>query len=228
MPIWNGKRYNEDWVPIGDMGVELGPKDWEASRANERPQASSPAPNPWGGPSTPAAPKALDPFQSNVQSKLLSELNLTPTVDKNDPAFAQQVEAQRFGADRTADRARQAMAQRMHAQGTSQSGGMDTGIGRIISDQGASEQAFESQLTDKFRGQNLDRMARALQLGTGLLSQQQERELRSILTREGYDLQKFLGMEDINFRRDALAQQLGLSEAQMNQNAMMALLGGGR
>lgn len=217
---WNNKSYDEDWYEVDGTGQRVtGQKDWEASAANPQQPAS-----PWGG-SAPVAPTGPSAFGQNVQSKLTSEMNLSPEVNTNDPAFQQQITAQRFGADRTADRARAAMAQRLHAQGTGASGGLDAGVGRIIADQGASEQAFEAQLLDKFRSQNLDRMGRALQLGTGLLSQEQEQALRAALTREGYGLQRELGLKDLDFRRDALGQQGALSQAQLDQQAMMALLG---
>lgn len=221
---WQGKSYNENWEPVDERGIVIGPKDFEADQANP------PVQSPWSGaatpaPAAPAAPAAPSAMQSNVQNKLLSELNLSPTVDTKDPAFQQQIEANRFTADRTADRTRAALAQRLHAQGTGASGGLDVGIGRILADQGAQEQGFEAQLLNQFRNQNLERMGRALQLGTGLLSQEQEQALRGALTREGYGLQRELGLKDLDFRRDALGQQMGLSQAQLDQQAMLALLG---
>ena len=173
------------------------------------------------------APSTLTPgFGGQVQGKLLSELNLDPTVNQNDPAYRQQVDSFRYNADRSADRQRAATAQRMAAQGTAAGGGVDVAMNRILSDQGASEQAFEGQLLGRFRDQNLDRMARALTLGTGLLLQEQEQALRAALTREGYGLQRELGLGDLNFRRDALGQQMALSRADLDQRALLALLNG--
>lgn len=164
-------------------------------------------------------------FGGQVQSKLLADLNLDPTVNQQDPAYRQQVDSFNYGAKRNADRQRAATAQRMYAQGTLTGGGLDSAVERIGSEQGASEQAFEGQLLGKFRDQNLDRTARALSLGTGLLSQEQEQALRGALTREGYGLQRELGLGDLNFRRDALGQQGAFQKAQMDQQALLALLG---
>ena len=116
-------------------------------------------------------------------------------------------------------------AQRMQAQGTLTSGGLDAAVQRGISDQGAQNQQFQGQLLGKFHQERLARIAQALNLGTGLLSQQQEQQLRAMLTREGYGLQRELGMGDLAFRRDALGQQTALSQAQLDQQALLALLG---
>jgi hypothetical protein len=104
-------------------------------------------------------------------------------------------------------RQRAQTAQRMHAQGTLSGGGFDSAVERLGSEQGAQEQAFQGQLLGKFRDQNLDRMSRALQLGTGLLSQEQEQMLRAMLTREG------------------TSQQERLSRAELEQRALLAQLG---
>lgn len=219
---WQGRSFNEDWVEVDNRGNPVtGVKDLEADHANQA------AASPWNASASPTPAPATSGLGNAVTDKLFSEMNLTGAVDKSDPAFQQQVEANRFTADRTADRARAAMAQRASVNGTATGGGLDTGIGRILSDQGAQEQGFEAELTDQFRNQNLDRMGRALQLGTGLFSQEQEQALRAALTREGYGLQRELGLKDLDFRRDALGQQGALSMAQLDQNAMMAFLNGG-
>lgn len=218
---YNGKSYDEDWYEVDGTGQRTtGIKDLEADHANQQ-QAS-----PWNAAASSPAPPPPSALGTAVGDKLMSEMNLTGQVDTNDPAYRQQVDQNRFAADRTADRARAAQAQRMAANGTATGGGLETGIGRILSDQGAQEQGFESQLMDKFRQSNLDRMGRALQLGTGLFSQEQEQALRAALTREGYQLQDKLAGNDLNFRRDALGQQGALGQAQLDQQALLALLNG--
>ncbi len=224
---WKGVTYNEDWIPINAMGEAQGPKDYTAdaewNAANK--QNTGPGATSW----QPTAPAAPSPFATNVQNKLTSELNLSDTVNQNDPAYQQQLETFRFNADRNTDRQRAAMAQRMHAQGTATGGGLDTGVERLVAQQGEAEQGFEGDLLKNFRQQNIDRMSRALQLGTGLMSQEQEQNLRAALAREGYALQKELATADLDFRKqsfyDQLGQNLGLSEAQLNQQAMLGLLG---
>jgi len=219
--FWNNQRYNTDWEPIDDMGNVTGAKDWDASNANPE-GPSAPVSSPWAQPAPAAQPSK---FHGAVTDKLLAELGTPTTVDKSDPAYQQSVEAFRFNADRSADRQRAATAQRMHAQGTLSGGGLDTAVTRILDDQGGKETAFEADLMRSMRDQNIQRMSRALQLGTGLMSQEQEQALRAALAREGYALQKELAANDLDFRRDQLGVSLGLGEAQLNQQALLAMLG---
>ena len=96
----------------------------------------------------------------------------------NDPAYQQQVQANQLQTDRAADRARAAMAQRRAATGTGTSGAVDTDVNKVLEQQAYQDKTFEGNLLDKFRQQDLDQQARALQLGTGMLTAEQERQLR--------------------------------------------------
>lgn len=219
---WQGKSYDQDWYEVDGTGRRVSDqKDWAASAANTPAPFASTAPAPAAAPAAPANTAR----NSAVNDRLLAELQVTPEVNQQDPAYRQSVETNRFNLDRAADRQRAATAQRMHAQGTLTGGGLDTAVQRINADQGAQEQAFEADLLRQFRQQNVDRMQRALQLGAGLMSQEQEQALRAQLAREGYALQRELAEDDLRYRYDALGQQLGLSEAQLNQQAMLSLLG---
>ncbi len=102
----------------------------------------------------------------------------------------------------------------------------ETDVNKALQEQAFQDKTFEGNLMDKFRTQNLDKAARALTLGSGMLTAEQERQLRAALTREGYSLQDKLASNDLSFRRDALGQQAALSMADLDQRAMMALLNG--
>lgn len=243
---WGGKSYDEDWNEIDAMGNHIGSgKDWAANagyaaaNGTQNPYTNQAGSSPWdksglipgnepgstlgkvgAGSGTNSA------FGQKIYDKILSDITASGTVDQNDPAYRQQVDANRYAGARQESRQRAAMAQRMAAQGTAAGGGLDSAVQRLGSERGAQEQGFEGQLLNTFRQQNLDKAARALQLGTGLLSQEQEQTLRAALTREGYGLQRELGWGDINYRRDALGQQFALSKAQLDQQALLALLGG--
>jgi len=250
MPTWDGKSYDNDWWEIDAMGNRLSDtKDWGANAAyaaannTQNPYTNQAGASPWdssglipgnepgstlprvggGGSSTGTAGSGLD---SAVMSRLLSDINLDGTVDQNDPAYRQAVDTRAFQSDRAADRSRAAGAQRMAASGTATGGGLDAMVARNLENQRVSDQGFEADLLNRFRDQNLERAARALTLGSGMLTAQQERDLRALLTREGYGLQERLGNADLNFRRDALGQQAALSQAQLDQQALLALLGG--
>lgn len=212
---WNGNSYNEDWQPVDNRGTVIGPKDWEASNANPQ---QPPAPQNQTPPSGGALGGAVD-------QQLLTQMKPPTGVNTADPAYQQQLNSGQLANARAAERSRMAAAQRMHAQGQDASGALDAAVGGIVQQQGEADQALQAMLMDKFLSADRDRAARALQLATGLQGQ-----------REGYGLQRELGMADIGLRKDAmknqneqfydsLGQQLGLSTADMNQRAMLALLG---
>jgi hypothetical protein len=248
---WGGKTYNENWEEIDAMGNVLGGKDWSANASyaaannTQNPYTNQAGASPWDksgltpgnepGSTLPPVQAGANPATGStssagldgaVMSKLLSEISMDGTVNQNDPAYRQAVDANQLQTDRYADRARAASAQRRAATGTGTSGAVDTDVNRILSEQTTQDKAFEGQLLGKFRDQNLDRMSRALTLGAGMLTAEQERALRAALTREGYGVQKELAGNDLSFRRDALGQQAALSLADLDQRAMLALLGG--
>lgn len=226
---WGGKTYDEDFYEINAWGERQSDQRDNAAHdayyaANPRPQAT-----PWSGPAAPAAPPApskYEPLDNAVMSKLISDVNLDGSVNTADPVYRQQVDANQLQTDRAADRARAAMAQRRAATGTGTSGAVDTDVNKVLADQALQDKTFEGNLLDKFRTQNLDRAARALTLGSGMLTAEQERQLRAALTREGYGVQRDLAADDLSFRRDALGQQAALSLAGLDQQAMLALLNG--
>ena len=227
---WEDKSYDNDWYEVDAFGNRTtGVKDEAASRANN-PQSNLPAPATGSAtpvtPTTPAPTTDWQGLSDNVFGAVNRDINLDGTVNQQDPAYQQQVNANQLQTDRAADRARAAMVQRRAATGTGTSGAVDTDVNKVLENQALQDKTFEGGLLDKFRQQNLDKQARALQLGSGMLTAEQERALRGSLTREGYDVQRDLAADDLGFRRDALGQQLALSQADLDQRAMLALLGG--
>lgn len=235
---WNGQTYNENWEPLGAYGEVVGPKDvkanaeWAEQTGGQNPHinygAQTPAPAPAAAPAAPAG----GGLGAEVDTQLMSQIKPPTGVNTADPAFQQQLNAGQLANHRAAERSRMAAAQRLHAQGQSGSGALDAAMGGIVQQQGEADQAFEAQLMDRFLNADRDRAARALQLATGLTGQREGFGVQ----REGFGLQRELGLADIALRRegmnqqnnqfyDSLGQQLGLSQAQLNNQAMMALLG---
>lgn len=228
---WGGKTYNMDWEPIEEGGKVVGPKDWAASNANQQLQPQAAAP-PAGSsvaptPTTPAPTADWQGLSDQTFGTIKRDMALDGTVNQQDPAYQQQVQSNQLQTNLAADRARAAAVQRRAATGTGTSGAVDTDINKVLEQQALQDKTFEGNLLDKFRSQNLQRAAQGLQLGAGMLTAEQERALRGSLTREGYDVQRDLAADDLGFRRDALGQQLALSQADLDQRAMLALLGGG-
>jgi hypothetical protein len=182
-------------------------------------------------------------FGQTVQDSIQRDLG-RPTVDPNDPVIAAQTAAFRRASQRGAERERASAAQRANANGTLGSGGFDARADQIVEDQGYRDADFESSLLASELSGARDRTARAQQLGAGLLSQERQLGLQdklgtndSLIRRNALMLQQQLGLGDLDLRRlglnnqnqqfyDSLGQQLGLSEAQLNQQALLALLGG--
>ena len=234
--VWGGKSYDEDFYEVDGQGQRTtGVKDWDADNAywaaNGRGTAAAPAAAPTGSSVAPT-PTAAAPntdwqgLSNNVQNRINTDINWGGTVDTNDPAFKQQMDANALQTNLAADRSRAAMQQRRAATGTGTSGAVDTDVNKALEQQAYQNKSFEAGLFDKFRQQGLDKQQAALTLGSGMLTAEQERALRGALTREGYDVQRDIAADDLSYRRDALGQNLALSQAQMDQNAMLALLGG--
>jgi len=228
---WDNKSYDEDFWEVDGSGQRTGnqadaatQQAWNAANPNTPAQGtgSNVAPTP----TTPAPTADWQGLSNNVMGTVNKDMTWGGTVDQNDPAYKQQVDANQLQTDRAADRARAAMAQRRAATGTGTSGAVDTDVNKVLEQQAYQDKTFEGGLLDKFRQQGLDQKSRALQLGSGMLTAEQERALRGSLTREGYDVQRDLAADDLSYRRDALGQQLALSQADLDQRAMMALLGG--
>lgn len=159
-------------------------------------------------------------FGQSVQGSIQRGL-ADPTVDTNSPAFQGQVAAFQRNAQRTAERTRAAAAQRANAQGTLGSGGFDAGVNRILQNQGADEQAFESQLMQSELNAGRDRQARAQQLGAGLFSQEQQQGLTERLANQGAQL---TGM-GLNNQRDLANQGTQMQTLGLNSNRDLANLG---
>jgi hypothetical protein len=230
------KNYDADFYELDASGNRVGDKDWGAWNAAQAGPTNTPAgppPDPNAGSTVAPTPTAAAPtadwqgLSDQTFGTVKKDMGFS-TVNQQDPAYQQQVQSNQLQTDRAADRARAAMAQRRQATGTGTSGAVNTDVNKVLEQQAYQDKAFEGQLLDKFRQQGLDEKARALQIGSGMLTGEQERALRGALTREGYDVQRDTAADDLNFRRDALGQQLALSQAQMDQDAMLALLGGSR
>src|SRR4030095_960971 len=253
---WGGKTYDEDWNEIDAMGNRIGGgKDWAANAGyaaatnTQNPYTNQAGASQWdktglvpsnqpgstlapvtGGAAAGAGTAAGSDWQGlndAIMGGVKKDIGLTGVVDQTNPAYQQQVQANQLQTNLAADRARAAMMQRRAATGTGTSGAVDTDVNKVLEQQAYQDKTFEGQLLDKFRQQDLDARARALQLGGGMLTAEQERQLRGALTREGYDVQRDLAADDLAYRRDALGQQLALSQAELDQRAMLSVLGGG-
>ena len=166
------------------------------------PATAAPAP----APGAPAAPPT-DPFHDAI-TKQIEDL-LGPTeYDPNAPEIRMQRDVHNVALQRAAERRRASAAERAAAQGTLDSGGFDVTADQIEADRGMGEAAFEADLaTRELEGQRA-RLMQALQIGAGIMSQQQQ-----------LALQKELALIDQQLREKALALQdrLGTGELDLRE-----------
>ena len=199
-------------------------------------------------PTPTAAPTAATTNQGGQdvwRNTLMSRMTQPETFDPtHDPAFRMQSDtfaaaAERARRDQVAQNAESFTAQGLGGSGAQQ-----------VQDRMAGERSmqvrgqFEGDLAAKEVQNRRDEIAQALSMYGSQLSQDQQRALQlqlaqldAQLRREGIASQEKLGMSDIDLRRTlgmgqldlgraTLGANVGMDQAQLNQQAMLALLGG--
>jgi hypothetical protein len=140
-------------------------------------------------PQAQAAPQ-VSPIQQAFQGSLLSMLNKSQQQPSlNDPALAAQSQAFGVGQQRSAERQRSAMAERMAQQGQAESGAFDTGVGQIEAQRGLNQSNFDAGLVGNEVNARRQELMQAMQLAASIGNQEAAREL-----------QKELSMLDIGLR----------------------------
>lgn len=184
-----------DWTPIdpagGDIGV-LGP-----------PQKGVMTP-PW-------TPSGGGPGGGDLRTAFMDRL--MAMMNRKGPNIDAAIGAHRTASQRGAERQRALLAERAAASGINESGAMDTGVLGIEQDRGASDAAYEADLTQRGQDQNDQMIMQALGLGGGFLSSQ-----------DRLGLDRELGMGQLGLGRDRLNLDAATSEGQMNLQALMAIL----
>lgn len=212
-------------LALGNSGTPVGPF----------PAPSGPAPT---GPSGPANPLG-DLFQQTLM-KILGQ----GEVDANDPAIQNVLNAARTSGTRADDRERAFLAERAAKEGFSDSGGFDTQAQGILQRRGEYEAGLSADLVQEAQVQRMGQIMAALQMAGNRITEQERQalqkelgELDAAVRREGYSTQRSIASEDSALRRylgdrgfDLDWARLGSDNAQftadLNQRAMIALLGG--
>lgn len=189
-----------------------------------------------------ANPSGQQPSQT-VDSTIQAILNRGLNFDPNDPVFKGQTAAFERQSQRSAARKRAALAERAAARGTLGAGGYDVDTERILSEQGEANQAFEAALAGQELQKQRDQLMRVLELESGRISEREKNalaerlaDLDAAIRREGLTLQKLLGERSLDIQEsgqgiqnqqfyDQLGANVGLQEANLNQQAILALLG---
>lgn len=212
-----------------------------------------------GAAANPNAPPSMTTtnqgFQNTLRDQVLQKATQGTNIDMNAPVIKQQVDVFRQEQDRARRDRQMAMAERYGARGAEQSGAMDAEIAASHEDVGRATGGFAAALGAQELAARRNEIADALRSGLVMIESDQGRmlqmklaEMDAALRRQGYDVQRELGMRDIGLRgelgRGGLAldaarlaqgdrhfgQNLGFQmadkEAYYNQQALLSLLGG--
>lgn len=211
--IAGGINYN-DGVDDNELNQAYGNAD---SLARSLGSSNAPAPSPQPAPqATGAVPPApgVNPYQQQVQESLtglITRGQQAPSL--SDPTLQPQADVFRATQQRSAERQRAALAERMAAQGMAGSGGFDVGVGQIEAQRGLNEANFNAALV----GNEVGARRGDTNFALNLLSQLGDSSaLRS--------LNQQLGLGDLGLRRDALTQQGQLGRGALGMDLMRALL----
>lgn len=193
-------------------------------------QAQAPAQAP--APQPQAAPQ-VSPIQQAFQGSLLNTLNQSqqqPSI--TDPALAAQSETFRASQQRSAERQRSQLAERMASQGFANGGAggaLDAGIGQINAQRGLNEANFDAGLVGNEVSARRNELMQAMQLAASIGNQDAARALQKELSMldvglrgRGLDIQESLGGQDIGLRKEAIQQQGSLGRGDL---ALRLLLG---
>lgn len=234
-------------VKFGDGTVV--PKDHPLFAQKTGPGATGTA---IGGAGAQAPPQTV---QGAFQKALLSKLGSDPNnVSTSSPELRGAVDANRLAQQRSSERQRQAARERQVAQGIT-GGGAETEMTGIEQNRGAQEAAFEGNLVAKAASDRRNELTQYMAMAGNQLSQQEQlaaqKELAHLdaeIRRAGIAQQGALGGRDLDLRDKlgtwnlnlgllgllqnndqfgkSLGFQSGLAGAQLNQQALLSLLGG--
>jgi hypothetical protein len=190
------------------------------------PQPGVPVPIDDGGVQIPVGGTATGPnaeVSTAFRDALIKILN-EPEPSLTDPALAARSQANSVAQQRSAERRRAAAAERM-AVGGQNGGALDSEVDNILSAQGDAVGAFDAGLLSDAQGERHQRLMGALSpaLAAMGIDQQQAQFIQSQLQNNKQFLAS-LSQQDRQFLQN-LGFQIGRENANLNQNALIALLG---
>jgi hypothetical protein len=231
-------------------GVQVGGGWVPANHPSAQP-AGAPAPV-GAAPGAPGAAQSPTLYKDAL-TKMLGD-SQTP-ASLNDPALKAQSEAFSVGQTRASEQARAQAAERNAAMGLSSSGAMDGDIAGILERQGEAESGYNAGLVGDANKSKLQQMQAALAMmgndmnsAEGRALQKQIADQEAELRRLGISTQADLGKQDLSLRDKLgsgglnaqimqmlmqnqqfgqnLGAQTGMFGANLNQQALLSLLGG--
>ena len=160
---------------------------------------------------------APPPLSANINAYLNRLLTSDPyNVTLNDPGVQAASEAYRNSAERSLQSSREAMAERMNAEGT-MGGGLDSWVANAYQGMGQDVAANDAQLVLGRQQQRLGQLNSALSIGAGLLTADQEQAIRMEIARMQNELgQGALNNEDARYYANLNDYLRPMLEAQIN------------
>ena len=116
-------------------------------------------------------------------------------VNADDPAFRAASDAYRLSQNRSLQRNREAMAERMAASGT-MGGGFDSWLGGAMQNMGENQAGYDAKLVLDRQQQQLSQLENALKVGAGLLTADQEAQVKLKIA----DLQKAIADGQLGYQ----------------------------
>lgn len=213
---------------------------------------------PFAAPPATAPGVSTDPTTTSFVSTLTSRMNPAP-VTQNDPAISGAIGANNLALQRGEEMARNSLAEQAARTGTDASGGLQTGMTGLAEDMAAKQGQFAGNAVENLQAQRnasadnalgilsgyltggAQRAQQSTQFGQSLTEQQREADIDSQLKAQGIDVQKELGLDDIQTRKmlgllsmyyqnqqfgEQLGQQGSEFAAGLDNSTLMGLLSG--
>lgn len=199
--------------------------------------ATAGAPAGTAQPAQPAAgvPSASAPVDDAFRTQLLGLLNSSSQpVTPNDPIIQAQTDAYSSGRQLAQRQEQDQIAERMGAQGLSNSGAMDTATQGSLESMGRDVGGFQAQAMSQELSSRRQQLVDALSLAGGQLTNEEKNALQlqieqidDATKRLGIGVQQQLGQADVQQRADATNDQysLGLLQALMGNTQFNDQLG---
>jgi len=151
-----------------------------------------------------------DQYNQAIRSRLLDMIAPKPAPSIDDADIAPQQAAFSRTIRRANDRNRAATAERMAAEGTLQSGGFDSAVERGMRDVELAEANNAAGLVGEQLQRRMAELQSALQLGAGIMTNDEEKELRSQLALLDNEMRRTQFAGDLDLRKRGLGGQLNL------------------
>jgi hypothetical protein len=160
-----------------------------------------------------------DKFNASVKERLMAQMDAIPkgAPSMEDPDIAQQQAAFSRVARRGNERTRAQMAERMAQQGNLDSGAFDSVVERGLTNTQEMEAANAASLVGQRAQQRLAELQTVMQLGAGIMSNEQQQELQKQMALLDAEIRRTNFAGDLDLRKKLGGGQMNLGLLQLMQ-----------